>query len=266
MMETFLVGIDDVKRITAVTQNVDAKHIQPYLKTAQQLRMMPHLGLVFVQSITAAIATRNVIASATQANPVVITTDTAHGFATGNSINVADATGMEGINGQHTITVLTSTTFELDGLDGTAFPAYNAGTAAAMKMSAADAALLPYLQDACAWWVVRDAIPFIYMHITNSTIVVQGIASASGRFGGDGGTAIDSKGMQWMVQNCQNIAEGFTRILLDFLSIHSADYPLWVQSCTVSSSLLGGSGNQGSGQTGMSGTTGNAYRRPFRPL
>ena len=59
------------------------------------------------------------ITSATAANPVVITTSTAHGFSNGDRVYIRN-TEMEEINGEFfSVAGVTSTTFQLSGEDGT---------------------------------------------------------------------------------------------------------------------------------------------------
>lgn len=70
------------------------------------------------------------VSGATQADPVVITTSAAHGLASGDVVNIASVGGMTEINNRRfTITVLTTTTFELDDEDGTGHTAYTSGGA-----------------------------------------------------------------------------------------------------------------------------------------
>jgi hypothetical protein len=64
-----------------------------------------------------------VINAATNASPIVITTASAHGYTTGQDVFIADAKGNTAANGFWTITVLTSTTFQLNGSTGNG--AYN---------------------------------------------------------------------------------------------------------------------------------------------
>lgn len=67
------------------------------------------------------------ITGATQADPVVITTGT-HGYATDDEVYIADIFGMTELNGRlFTINVLTTTTYELVGEDGTGHTAYVSG-------------------------------------------------------------------------------------------------------------------------------------------
>ena len=73
-----------------------------------------------------------IVTNATQANPVVLTTSTPHEFVTGDTVRLDsfDA-GMSELNGLiETVTVLTTTTFSLDGVDGTGFSAFSDNGAA----------------------------------------------------------------------------------------------------------------------------------------
>ena len=75
------------------------------------------------------------VTGATAANPVVITTNTAHGFTEGTPVTLTDIVGMTQLNGnEYFMDILTSNTFALytdaalsTSLDGTAFTAYTSG-------------------------------------------------------------------------------------------------------------------------------------------
>jgi hypothetical protein len=75
------------------------------------------------------------IGGATAANPVVITTSSAHGFTEGTPVTITDVAGMTQLNGnEYYMDILTSDTFALytdanlsTSLDGTAFSAYTSG-------------------------------------------------------------------------------------------------------------------------------------------
>ena len=75
------------------------------------------------------------VTDATAANPVVITTNTAHGFTEGTPVTLTDIVGMTQLNGnEYFMDILTSNTFALytnaalsASLDGTAFTAYVSG-------------------------------------------------------------------------------------------------------------------------------------------
>jgi hypothetical protein len=81
---------------------------------------------------------RNIIINgATQSNPCVITTVIDHGLQTGDEVNFFGVGGMTQLNGlQVFITVLTPTTFSLDGIDSTAFGVYTSGVYAAVSVNA----------------------------------------------------------------------------------------------------------------------------------
>lgn len=59
------------------------------------------------------------VTSATFASPVVVTTATSHGFASGDWVRLSQIGGNAGANGVFTITVLSATTFSLNGSIGT---------------------------------------------------------------------------------------------------------------------------------------------------
>lgn len=66
------------------------------------------------------------ITGATQANPVVITS-AAHGFSNGDEVFIASVQGMVEINNRtFTVANKTTDTFELSGVDGSAYTAYTA--------------------------------------------------------------------------------------------------------------------------------------------
>jgi len=67
------------------------------------------------------------ITGATAANPVVITA-TAHGFNNGDSVLISDVEGMTELNtNSYTVANKTANTFELSGINGTAYTAYISG-------------------------------------------------------------------------------------------------------------------------------------------
>ena len=79
------------------------------------------------------------ITNATQASPVVITSDASHGFVDGTEIQITDIVGMTELNSNtYYVDVLTSTTFALytnvdlsTAVDGTGYSAYSSGGEAA---------------------------------------------------------------------------------------------------------------------------------------
>jgi Ubiquitin-activating enzyme E1 FCCH domain/Baseplate J-like protein len=66
------------------------------------------------------------ITSISNANPAVITTNLNHNYSTGETVVISGASGMTGINGTWTVTVLTPTTFSVP-YDSTSAPAYVGG-------------------------------------------------------------------------------------------------------------------------------------------
>lgn len=67
------------------------------------------------------------ISGATQANPCVVTAN-AHGFANGELIYISGVTGMTQLNGNlYTIASVAANTFELSGVDSSAYTAYSSG-------------------------------------------------------------------------------------------------------------------------------------------
>lgn len=61
------------------------------------------------------------VSGATNANPIVITTSTAHGLNTGMRVTIASVGGNTAANGNWTITVLTSTTFSISATGNGAY-------------------------------------------------------------------------------------------------------------------------------------------------
>jgi hypothetical protein len=69
-----------------------------------------------------------VIDNITQSNPAVVTTEIDHNLHTGDQVTFFGIGGMVELNGRVAfITVLTPTSFSLNGIDSTAFGAYTSG-------------------------------------------------------------------------------------------------------------------------------------------
>lgn len=76
------------------------------------------------------IAASKAITAATQANPVAVTS-AAHGYTTGQVIQVVGVVGMTQLNDKfYTLTVVDANTFTLDGVNGTGYTAYTSGGSA----------------------------------------------------------------------------------------------------------------------------------------
>lgn len=73
--------------------------------------------------------TAKTITAATAANPVAITTSSAHGYSDGDRVTIADVVGMVELNGirEFTVASATGTTFTLSGINGTTYTTYVSG-------------------------------------------------------------------------------------------------------------------------------------------
>lgn len=85
-------------------------------------------------AMQSALAASVAITSITKANPGVVTTTAAHGLATGDWI-YADIQGMFQLSGRaFRVIVLTTTTFQLEGEDTTAFDTFVSGSVAKLTL------------------------------------------------------------------------------------------------------------------------------------
>ena len=70
--------------------------------------------------------TAPVVSGITKANPAVVTTSAAHGFTTGQYVELFDIGGMTEVNGNtYHITVVLTTTFQLTGINSTNFTTFS---------------------------------------------------------------------------------------------------------------------------------------------
>ena len=100
--------------------------------------------LVFTSTVG---GTSKAVSGATQASPVVITTNTQHQFTEGIAVTITDIVGMTELNGnEYYMDILTSQTFALytdsnltTPLNGTGFTAYGSGGVAVAEYSAPQA-------------------------------------------------------------------------------------------------------------------------------
>jgi hypothetical protein len=87
----------------------------------------------FEESLPGYEATRSISAIST-ANPAVVTTGAAHGYTTGDQVyfaSIAGTGGVTNLNGNtYNVTVLTPTTFSVDGVNGAGFAYSGSGTVA----------------------------------------------------------------------------------------------------------------------------------------
>ncbi len=87
------------------------------LRYVEQMQTRVNVGLAdshFVDSALAFEGTSFTITNITSADPGVVTTSSAHGWSTGDQIYISGVEGMTDVNDKYyTITVLTTTTFEI---------------------------------------------------------------------------------------------------------------------------------------------------------
>ncbi len=102
------------------------KEFNPFISQDQKVRC--GWLYMYVDSSGTDLKRNIAISGASQANPCVITTTVNHNLKTGNQISLFGVGGMTQLNGQVAfVTVLTATTFSLDGIDSSAYTAYTSG-------------------------------------------------------------------------------------------------------------------------------------------
>lgn len=106
-----------VRRVIRFTFNTDDAYIISFASS----------GIIFHRDNAVVYSSTKTITGATQANPVVITSN-AHGFTNGDIIMIAGVLGMTELNNNtFTVAGATANTFQLSGIDGTGFSAYTSG-------------------------------------------------------------------------------------------------------------------------------------------
>lgn len=125
-----------------------------------------------------------VVSNATNASPIVITTTATHGYVTGQSVSIADVLGNTAANGNFIITVLSGTTFSLNGSTGNG--AYtDGGTALASTIYYYDAGMVVFnnariMNNVIAGVVNSTTAPLMYFWDINSQIVTGNILERRG--------------------------------------------------------------------------------------
>lgn len=95
----------------------------------------PDIGTVVIGAINETALITNI----SQANPAVVTTDSAHGFSNSDEVFIWRTVGMTEVNDlKFTVANATSTTFELSGVDSTAYTAYTSGGRLARNTQGSD--------------------------------------------------------------------------------------------------------------------------------
>lgn len=156
-----------------------------------------------ISAASAATTTRAsaTISGATQANPCVVTTGAAHGFSNGDLIYIDDVVGMTQINKRiYTIANITGTTFELSGVNSTAYTAYSSGGAASpssvpfFTTAAGSASVTVTLQDhgvTAGGDVVFPISTTMQSSVVTITIATPGVVTwFTGNHGMSGGESI----------------------------------------------------------------------------
>lgn len=83
---------------------------------------------MYVDSTGTSIKRKIEMNGATQSNPCVISTESAHNLRTGEQIQIVGVSGMTQLNdNSYNVTVISPTTFSLDGIDSSAYTAYSSG-------------------------------------------------------------------------------------------------------------------------------------------
>lgn len=110
--------------------------------------------------------TASTISFVTQTSPAVVTTSAAHGLSTGDRVIITTVGGMTELNNRHfLVTVLTGTTYELQGIDSTGYEAFTSGGSAAKIVelattyAAGDLASLTFVQSADTLYIVHANHP-----------------------------------------------------------------------------------------------------------
>lgn len=116
-----------------VDDSTTAARLIPFSFNTQQTYMLvfQNLTMQVIKNGGFVLKPAATITNITNANPAVVTTSSAHGFTTGENVTITGVVGMTEVNGNtYAITVLSSTTFQLDGVDSTAYGAYTSGGSA----------------------------------------------------------------------------------------------------------------------------------------
>lgn len=138
---TFQVRVPSTVDFSAYTSGGIASRVIPFSATSKKFNPFVNMDkkvrcgwLYFYVSTTGTSLTRNIaIIAATQANPCVITTNVNHNLQSGNQVSIFGVGGMTQLNDKgYFITVLSPTSFSLNGINSTAYGAYTSGGYAAV--------------------------------------------------------------------------------------------------------------------------------------
>ncbi len=112
--------------IRVIPFSATMKKFNPYINADKKVRC--GWLYMYVNSTPTLLRRYIPIVEATNANPCVITTGVSHNLFNNANITITDVEGMTQLNGNaYIITVLSPTTFSLNGVDSTAYGAYTSG-------------------------------------------------------------------------------------------------------------------------------------------
>lgn len=120
------------KRITDLTDSTDptAVIVNDVFALKRRALLRAHFWNFAVKTVVLGhvVDSSIVISGATAANPVVITTATAHGLSDDDEVSIVSVVGMTELNGKkYTVAGATANTFQLSGIDGGSYTAYASG-------------------------------------------------------------------------------------------------------------------------------------------
>lgn len=219
---SYIVDEAYLKSQTGITQNVSASDLLPYRQTTQDNILVSILGEALFNDLIARIAQEQVIAAASNSNPVVVTTNSDHGFITGDEVYHFPGGGMPELSGVFTITILSDTSYSLDGVDGTAWGVFTSGTAKCWPMDAAYFELWERFKPVAAWYTFHRAIPGNWIKMVNKGLVQKM---------GETSKSVSRADMQWYAGTVESDANTYRLNFIKWLSDNKSDYPLYDEDC-----------------------------------
>jgi hypothetical protein len=109
------VALGDTLTLFVLVSDTDHAPVEP--DAAPTFRIYGASGLLSSAGGTCSLAHTGTVTGATNANPIVVAS-AAHGLASGQVVNLASVGGNTNANGTHTITVVDSDHFSLNGVAG----------------------------------------------------------------------------------------------------------------------------------------------------
>lgn len=153
--------------VAAVKDSTKSTRLIPFEFSTTQAYMLEfgNLYIRFYRNNGLITEAAKTITAATAANPVVITS-AAHGFSNGDEVQIDSVVGMTQLNGRRfTVAGVTANTFQLSGIDGSAYTAYSSGGTASRiytltsTYAAADLFGLKFTQSADTLYITHPTYP-----------------------------------------------------------------------------------------------------------